>query len=196
MPADVTGRIVGILLAAGASTRFGADKLLTPLPDGTPVALASARTLLAGTDRALVVLRSERSELGELLRAQGMQLVVCQDAAAGMGASLACGVKAAAEAAGWLIALADMPFLCSATISAVVQAVRAGALIAVPVWNGQRGHPVGFGRPCYPALATLQDDTGARELLATHPNWITWVPCDDPGVVRDIDLPSDLLSIR
>ena len=121
-----------------------------------------------------------------------MQLVVCQDAAAGMGASLACGVKAAAEAAGWLIALADMPFLCSATVSAVAQALRAGALIAAPVWNGRRGHPVGFGRQCYPALAALQGDTGARELLAAHPDRITWVPCDDPGIVRDIDLPSDL----
>jgi molybdenum cofactor cytidylyltransferase len=181
MSAGLIGEIVGILLAAGASTRFGGNKLLAPLPDGTPVALASARTLLAGTDRALVVLRSERSELGELLCAHGMQPVVCQDAAAGMGASLACGVKAAAEAAGWLIALADMPFLRGATV------------IAVPIWNGRRGHPVGFGRQCYPALVTLQGDTGARELLTAHPDWITWVDCGDPGIVRDIDLPSDLL---
>lgn len=193
MPAGVTGDIVGILLAAGASTRFGSDKLLARLSDGTPVALASARTLLAGTDRALVVLRSERSELGELLYAHGMQPVVCQDATAGMGTSLACGVKAAAEATGWLIALADMPFLRSTTISAVAQAVRAGALIAAPIWNGRRGHPVGFGRQCYPALATLQGDTGARELLAGYADRITWVPCGDSGIVRDIDLPSDLL---
>ena len=192
MPAGLTGEIVGVLLAAGASTRFGSDKLWAPLPDGTPVALASARALLAGTDRALVVLRPERSELGKFLCAHGMQPVVCQDAAAGMGASLACGVKAAAEAAGWLIALADMPFLRSSTVSAVAQAVRAGALIAAPVWNGRRGHPVGFGRQCYPALATLRGDTGARELLAAHADRITRVRCDDPGIMRDIDLPSDL----
>ncbi|MFO1431926.1 MAG: nucleotidyltransferase family protein [Candidatus Competibacteraceae bacterium] len=193
MPAGLIDEIVGILLAAGASTRFGGDKLLASLPDGTPVALASARTLLESTDRALLVLRSERSELGELLRAHGMQPVVCQEAAAGMGASLACGVKAAYDAAGWLVALADMPFLRNETVSAVAQAVRAGALIAAPIWNGRRGHPVGFGRQCYPALAALRGDTGARELLAAHPDWITWVPCDDPGIVRDIDLPSDLL---
>jgi len=188
----VTGGIVGILLAAGASTRFGADKLRAPLPDGTPVVLASARALLAGTDRALAVLRPERPELGELLAAQGMQTVVCRDAVTGMGASLACGVRAAHDAAGWVIALADMPFLRDATVAAVAQALRAGATIAAPVWNGRRGHPVGFDRQWYPALAALRSDTGARELLAAHADRITWVHCDDPGVVRDIDLPSDL----
>ncbi len=197
MSAGVTGGIVGILLAAGASTRFGADKLRVLLPDGTPVALASARALLAGTDRALAVLRSERPELRHLLTAQGMQTVLCRNAAAGMGASLACGVRAAHDAAGWVIALADMPFLRGATVVAVAQVVRAGAAIAAPVWNGRHGHPVGFSRQCYPALATLQGDTGARELLAAYADRVTWVPCDDPGIVRDIDLPSDLpLSIR
>jgi molybdenum cofactor cytidylyltransferase len=190
--AGVTGAIVGILLAAGAATRFGADKLRASLPDGTPVALASARALLAGTDRALAVLRPEWPELGDLLTVQGMQTVICRNAAAGMGASLACGVKAAPDAAGWVIALADMPFLHGATVAAVAQAVRAGAAIAAPVWNGRRGHPVGFGRQWYPALAALQGDTGARELLAAHADRITWVRCDDPGITRDIDLRSDL----
>ena len=188
----MTGGIVGILLAAGAATRFGADKLRAPLPDGTPVALASARALLAGTDRALAVLRPERLELGDLLTAQGMQTVVCQNAVTGMGASLACGVRAARDAAGWVIALADMPFLHGATVVAVAQAVRAGAAIAAPVWNGRRGHPVGFDRQWYPALAALRGDTGARELLAAHVDRITWVHCDDPGITRDIDLLSDL----
>jgi len=189
----MTGGIVGILLAAGAATRFGADKLRALLPDGTPVALASARALLAGTDRALAVLRPEQPELGELLAAQGMQLVVCRDAVTGMGASLACGVKAAHDAAGWVIALADMPFLHGATVVAVAQAVRTGAAIAAPVWNGRRGHPVGFDRQWYPALAALRGDTGARELLAAHADRITWVQCDDPGITRDIDLLFDLL---
>jgi molybdenum cofactor cytidylyltransferase len=188
----MTGGIVGILLAAGAATRFGADKLRALLPDGTPVALASARALLAGTDRALAVLRPEQPELGELLAAQGMQLVVCRDAVTGMGASLACGVRAAHDAAGWVIALADMPFLHGATVVAVAQAVRTGAAIAAPVWNGRRGHPVGFDRQWYPALAALRGDTGARELLAAHADRITWVGCDDPGITRDIDLRSDL----
>ncbi|MFO1431924.1 MAG: NTP transferase domain-containing protein [Candidatus Competibacteraceae bacterium] len=46
-------------------------------------------------------------------------------------------------------------------------------MIAAPVWNGRRGHPVGFGRQCYPALVALRGDTGARELLNAHPDWIT-----------------------
>jgi molybdenum cofactor cytidylyltransferase len=107
-----------------------------------------------------------------------------------MGASLAWGVRAAPLAAGWLIALADMPWIAPATIARVVEALRAGAPIAAPGWRGDRGHPVGLASGFYGELAALSGDEGAKAILARHQ--VTLIAAEDPGVVRDIDTPADL----
>src|SRR6266581_8144523 len=122
----------------------------------------------------------------------GSNTVVCKNAGEGMGTSLAAGVRAAADAHGWLVALADMPFLRPQTIRVIAQALSDGAAIAAPAYRGERGHPVGFARRFFDELSALHGDHGARELLAQHPDWVTLYEVDDPGVLRDIDKPSDL----
>jgi molybdenum cofactor cytidylyltransferase len=109
-----------------------------------------------------------------------------------MGTSLAAGVRAAAEADGWVIALADMPFVRPETIAKIVKAMEQGAAIAAPKTGGQRGHPVGFARAFFEALSSLKGDAGAREVLKRYPDRIVLCEVDDPGVLRDIDQPSDL----
>jgi molybdenum cofactor cytidylyltransferase len=109
-----------------------------------------------------------------------------------MGTSFAAGVRAAADAHGWVVALADMPFLRPETIRVVAQALSDGAAIAAPAYRGERGHPVGFARRFFDELASLRGDEGARELLKRYPNLLTLYDVDDPGVLRDIDKPSDL----
>lgn len=184
--------IVGILLAAGASRRFGADKLSHPLPDGDLVAVRACRNLLAGTDAVLAVVRPGSEALAARLRAEGAAVQICADADQGMGASLACGVRARPEAAGWLVALADMPWIAPATIQSVADALRSGARIAAPYWQGRRGHPVGFSPVLGPNLAALNGDTGAKTVIQAHLEQLRLVVCDDPGVLRDIDRPEDL----
>ena len=73
-------------------------------------------------------------------------------------------LRAAPDADGWLIALADMPFVRPETIRAVLAALAKGAAIAAPSYRGERGHPVGFARAFYEELSTLKGDAGAREL--------------------------------
>jgi len=187
----------GILLAAGYSRRFGSNKLLQALPAGapdagTPISLASARHFLEVLPDAIAVVRPRAQKLGELLRTAGCSTVVCKNAGEGMGTSLAAGVRASADADGWIVALADMPFIRPETIRRIVTALEEGAVIAAPSHKGQRGHPVGFARRCYDDLSVLKGDAGARDLLARHPEWITLYETDDPGVLRDIDMPSDL----
>jgi molybdenum cofactor cytidylyltransferase len=184
--------IVGILLAAGASRRFGADKLSHPLSDGDLVAVRACRNLLAGTDEVLAVVRPGSEALAARLLAEGAAVRICADADQGMGASLACGVRARPEAAGWLVALADMPWIAPATIQSVADALRAGARIAAPCWQGRRGHPVGFSPLLGPNLAALNGDTGAKTVIQAHLEQLRLVDCDDPGVLRDIDRPEDL----
>ena len=121
------GPIVGILLAAGASRRFGSDKLTQSLPDGDLVAVRACRNLLAGTDSVLAVVRPGSERLAALLQAEGADVLICANAGQGMSASLVSGVRARPEAAGWLIALADMPWIAPTTIFKVAEALRMGA---------------------------------------------------------------------
>jgi molybdenum cofactor cytidylyltransferase len=185
-------RIVGILLAGGASTRFGADKLLHPLPDGTPIAVAAARNLAAALPRVLAVIRPGAPALERALRGAGAEVTVCPNAVEGMGVTLAHAVRAAGPADGWVIALADMPFIRPDSIRSVAAAIAGGAPVAAPDYRGERGHPVGFGGAYRAALERLTGDAGARAILKADAGVVARVAVDDPGVVRDIDVPADL----
>lgn len=175
-----------ILLAAGRSTRFGADKLLHPLDDGTPMALAAARNLAAALPEVLAVVNGESLELIAGLERAGLAVTICPHAAQGMGASLAWSVAQSRLADGWLIALADMPWIRPETIRAVAAAASPDAIVA-PVHQGRRGHPVAFGRNYQEELTGLSGDTGARRLFEVHAAHVVLVPCDDEGVLLDID---------
>jgi molybdenum cofactor cytidylyltransferase len=193
----MAANIRGILLAAGYSKRFGSNKLLHPLPPGspdagTPIALAAARHFVAALPESVAVIRPRAQRVGKMLREAGCNTVVCKNAAEGMGVSLAEGVRAAADAHGWVVALADMPYLRPETIRIVATGLSEGAAIAAPAYRGERGHPVGFARRFLDELTGLRGDAGARDILKAHPDWITLYEVDDPGVLRDIDEPSDL----
>ena len=187
-----TGPIVGILLAAGSGSRFGSDKLLHPLADATPLALVAARRLRPACDRALAVVRPGSDKLAELLAAEGLELVVSAASLHGMGHSLASGVRAAADAAGWVVALADMPYIAPASYGCVATALRAGSSIVVPEYRGRRGHPVGFAKQWGEQLSALSGDEGARRIVTAFPEAIVRCEVDDPGIVRDVDQVADL----
>jgi molybdenum cofactor cytidylyltransferase len=195
----VTIRIVGILLAAGRGARFGGGKLLAPIPaashgvgSGTPVGAAAAMHLMAALNDVVAVVRPGDAMLARVLADTGVRVVECARADEGMGASLARGVAAAADADGWVVALADMPWIAPGTVAAVADALRAGAEIAAPRWRGERGHPVGFARAYGPLLAALTGDEGARAIVAARQWALAPVDVDDPGAVRDVDRPADL----
>lgn len=183
--------IAGILLAAGAGTRFGGDKLLFPLPDGTPIGIKAARSLLSGVDHGIAVVRQKDRLLAQLLEAEGLRVAFCPDPEAGMGTSLAFGIRIAQNADGWLIALGDMPFIRHDTVRSVASLLQSGAPIAAPQHQGRRGHPVGFAREFFCDLTQLGGDQGARPLLAAHAARIHLFECEDPGIFADIDTRSD-----
>ncbi len=188
--------IVGILLAAGRGTRFGGDKLLARLGSGDlvgePVGVAALRHLRLAVLEVIAVVRDDDRALAAQLGANGARIVRCANADDGMGASLACGVRATAQAHGWLVALADMPWIAPATIARVAAAVADGALVAAPFHGGERGHPVGFGASCYAALSALTGDEGAKAIVAAQRDRIVRIEVDDAGILRDVDTPGDL----
>jgi molybdenum cofactor cytidylyltransferase len=179
--------IVGLLLAAGSATRFGSDKLRHALPHGVPIAVQAARHLRSEVDRVIVVVRSPG-----LFEGERCETVVCETADEGMGASLACAARAAGRADGYLVALADMPFVRRTSIAAVRRSLEEGAALAAPYFRARRGHPVGIAGRFHDELVALGGDEGAKRLLAAHEAELVKIPVGDPGVIRDIDTPGDL----
>ncbi len=182
--------IIGLLLAAGSASRFGSDKLRHALPHGVPIAVQSARHLRSEVSRVVAVVRS--SDLVSLLREEGCEAVVFENAAEGMGASLAYAARAAGRADGYLVALADMPFIRRTSIAAVRASLEGGAALAAPYFRARRGHPVGIGGIFFDSLLDLRGDEGAKQLLRENETRLVKIPVGDPGVIRDIDTPSDL----
>lgn len=185
-------KFVGLLLAAGSASRFGSDKLQHPLPHGVAIAVQAARHLIAVVPRVVAVVRPGTDDTARSLAAEGCEVVVCDKAVEGMGASLACAARAAGAADGYLVALADMPFVRPSTIAAVCDALAKGALLAAPYWRARRGHPVGFAGSLRAELEALAGDEGAKRVLAAHEARLLKVAVGDPGAIRDIDKPSDL----
>ncbi|HZM33865.1 MAG TPA: nucleotidyltransferase family protein [Burkholderiales bacterium] len=185
--------IVGLLLAAGTASRFGSDKLRHALPHGVSIAVQAARPLKAEVTRVIAVVRPGSDELLQALKKEDCEVVVCENAAEGMGASLACAARAAGEAGGYLVALGDMPFLRRTSIAAVRDAIANGAPLAAPYFRTRRGHPVGIAGKFLDDLIKLKGDEGAKNLLAANEKELVKIPVGDPGVIRDIDRPEDLL---
>jgi len=190
----------GILLCGGASTRFGGNKLLEPIPGAEaegPIAARAAANLRAGTGRALALIPLGAAQLRGVLEPTGCEIVESDRTARGMGASLAAAVAASDRAEGWIVALGDMPLILPSTIRAVAQALEEGALIAAPVapGNPMRGHPVGFASALRAELVALDADTGARSIVERHRDRVRLVPVDDPGIYVDLDTREQLESL-
>lgn len=196
MPARTRGLIVGVLLAAGAGSRFGGGKLVARLADGRGVAETACAHLLPAVDRVVAVIPAQPGALEDALRAAGAEVVRCDTATPGMGVSIACGVAASTKAAGWLVALGDMPLIPSSQHRLVADALRAGADIVAPVCQGRRGHPVGFAARFGDELRALEGDEGARAVLARHRGALLELAVDDDAGWQDIDTPSDLAAVN
>jgi molybdenum cofactor cytidylyltransferase len=184
--------IAGILLAAGSARRFGAPKLLHPLHDDIPVATAAAKALIQVLPNTLAVVKPGDHALIEIFTELGLHIVENPLADEGMGTSLAAGINATTRADGWLIALADMPWIQPTTISALADRIENGASMVAPVYAGQRGHPVGFSSHWLPSLRDLCGDKGARDLIAENLDALELLTTEDAGVLRDIVYPHDI----
>lgn len=189
--------IVGVLLAAGKSSRFGLSKSLATLPDGRTVLEAAVANLVAAVDTVVIVTRRVEDELVQVralcerFSSHRVEFVINENAEEGMGTSIASGVAVSRDAAGWLVALGDMPFIASQTITALKERLEREQKIVVPHYHGERGHPVGFPANAYSQLLSLSGDKGARLLVDAAGDAIV-LETEDRGVIRDIDTPADL----
>lgn len=129
------------------------------------------------------------------VRASGLAhyVVLADVSRPGMGDSIAAGIRATPGAAGWLILPADLPLIRGDTLRAVAEALGQHP-VAVPVYQGERGHPVGFSAACRDALLDLKGNQGAAPVLRAYQaiNSVALVETGDVGIVTDIDTVEDL----
>jgi CTP:molybdopterin cytidylyltransferase MocA len=181
---------VGLVLAAGAASRFGTPKQLArfrgqPLINW-PVGALSA----AGLEWVLAVLGAEHERIAAAL--QGAHALYAPDWQEGLSASLRAGVAAADRlgAERVIVTLADQPLLSSQAVQRVLAVSRAGiAPITRATYANRPGHPTALTRETFAAVAELRGDAGARQLAGFDS---VSVPCDGFGSTDDIDTPADL----
>ncbi|WP_375388223.1 NTP transferase domain-containing protein [uncultured Amnibacterium sp.] len=180
--------LVGLVLAAGAGTRFGGPKALARTPSGEPwVGRAVALLVDAGCERVVVVLGAE-ADAARPLVPRGASVVVASRWRSGMGASLAAGMAALPEADAALVTLVDLPGLPGSVVARVLAEGTERDVLARAVFGGVPGHPVLLGRDHWDAFRdALRGDRGGRAFLEEH--GVTHVECGDLFSGEDVDRP-------
>ena len=194
----MTESICAIVLAAGHGNRFqaiageGSSKLLAPCVgrDGVerPVLEQTLINLQGVVDKVCLVTRPGVAEIIALGHRYGCELLVLDSP--GMGDSIAAAIAAEPDHRAWLMVLGDMPFILPQTLHQIAAALG-DELIILPFHQGERGHPVGFGRQYGPALKALTGDQGGKRLFKDGS--VHAVDVADPGVLWDVDVPDRLV---
>jgi molybdenum cofactor cytidylyltransferase len=186
--------IGGLVLAAGAATRFGRPKQLAEL-DGRPLLEYAIRAMVASpVGRVVVVLGSGAEEVLAKVDMQGAKAVVCERWAEGQSASLAAGLAELSDSEAVVVTLGDQPFVSPDAIRRVIAARGEGAAAVRATYRGAPGHPVLLERVLFERMRDVTGDHGARNLLMSMQT--REVPCEDLGGGQDVDTPAQLDALR
>lgn len=188
------GPQVGLLLAAGSSSRMGSqDKLLRQI-DGISLLRRSSIALLDSDVSDVYVTIQAGSELHrEALADLPVTIVEVHDAAVGMSASIRGGMAAIpVQTRAVVVGLADMPEITPTHYNSILAAhdPAKNHLIVCPVTpDGRRGHPVLFDMRFSENLQSITGDQGARQIIQAVPEFVHEVRMDSQAVVCDLDTP-------
>ena len=188
---SITDTEIGIIiLAAGSSQRYGSDKRTATLSNGTALLSATLANVPDTFTRRVLVLKKEDEDLGKLY-ADNWLICHAANPETGLASSLASGIAMAGNWPATLIGLGDMPYISSESYVALQQALQEHDIV-IPVFEDQRGNPVGFRQRYFDEIMQLQGDQGARSLLEKYKEQCFEMEVQDSGIIQDIDTPEML----
>ena len=186
--------IGGLVLAAGAGTRFGGNKQLADF-EGRPLLEHSVRAMTTSpVGRVVVVLGAGAEEVQARVDLHGAEPRVCDRWEEGQSASLACGLEALTDCEAVVVTLGDQPRMSPDAIRRVIAARGDDAQAVRATYRGDPGHPVLLERELFERMRDVSGDHGARNLLLSAQ--VREVPCDDLGGGEDVDTPAELDALR
>ena len=188
--------VSAILLAAGESKRMGKPKLLMPFGKSTILEQTIGNLLNSKISEVIVVLGYRAEEVMPKVAAKPVKIAINPIYQQGMSTSIVAGLNLIdnkAEAV--MLALADQPFVDSETINRLIEQFYAhNKGIAIPAYQGKRGHPVIFAIKYKEELLKLKGDVGGKQIIEKHPDDILEVAVDSPDINIDIDTVRDYQS--
>lgn len=191
--------ILGLILAAGTSSRLGRPKQLEPIRGRPLIAHTVEQAQQGALDAVLVVVGNQAEEVTEAMVGFDVDTVFNQDFATGQASSLVVGVREAelrgADAV--VVMLADQPGVEPGAIQRLVTARRVHrAKLAMARYGTDRGHPVLFGRELFAELLELTGDTGGRDIIRRHQADLVLVDGGRDTIPVDLDEESDLVRLH
>ena len=188
--------ISAIILAAGESKRMGRPKQLMPLGDTTILERTVDNFLGSKVSEVLVVLGHKAEDMVKLIAKRPVTITINPDYRAGMSTSIVAGLSLVSDRSeGVILASGDQPFVDSQTINRLVKGFyNHDKGIAIPTYQGRRGHPVIFSIKYKEELLKLKGDIGGRQIIKDHPDDILEVAVDAESIITDIDTISDYQS--
>jgi len=188
--------ISAILLAAGQSKRMGEPKQLMPFRQSTIVEQAIDNLLGSAVNEVIVVVGYRAEDVIKAIAAKPIKLAVNPDYEHGMSTSIIVGLKRLhSEVEAVMLALGDQPLVNSQTINRLIDEFRDHDKgIAIPTYQGRRGHPIIFAIKYKEQLLKLKGDVGGRQIIKDHPNDVLEVAVNAESIIADFDTRSDYQS--
>jgi molybdenum cofactor cytidylyltransferase len=193
---DRSGRVAGVVLAAGSSSRLGSNKLLIDIGGESVVRRAAGRALEAGLSPVIAVIGFEADQVAGTLQGLDVILVVNPDHAVGMHSSVRAGIgRVPVDCEAAVVILADMPLVTSAMSADLVARFRAGSEpLVISIYGAVQAPPTLYSRALFPALGAAGEGCGRRVVRAHRGEAATleWLP----SLLADLDRPDDVERVR
>lgn len=190
--------VAGLVLAAGESSRMGADKPLLTYRGRTFLETITSILLEAGVQQIVVVLGHHAEKIRQSIDLSSVEVVVNPDYRQGQTSSLQAGLRVLMRTTpdGIVVCLVDHPAISADTVKTLIQTFKsAGKPIVIPQLNGRHGHPVLLGRELFPELLALGPDHGADTVIHKYRDLAQFVEVSDPGILVDVDDPVSYLRL-
>jgi molybdenum cofactor cytidylyltransferase len=189
-------RVTAIILAAGESKRMGQPKMLLPFRGTSVVRYIAGEAVRSVAEETIVVTGCYHNEVVKDLAETGVRIARNTDYEKGMLSSVRCGLGMISNDSGAAVIIpGDNIALTAEIIDYVVEGwIMSGKCIAVPVFNGKRGHPLLIARKLFGDVMTMPDGDGLRRIFQIHPEDVVELVSENDSILRDIDTYEDYLK--